>query len=85
MDKFHYMHLLHLAETMLSDAREMEYSSLAQETTYGKVDLTGWRLEWKQPSIRIYGRKDGSASFLIVATSRKRKYLRYQDYGQARR
>lgn len=80
MDKFHQEHLLHLAETMLSDAREMEYSSLAQETTYGKVDLSGWRLEWKQPSVRIYQDKGGEASFLVIVTSRGRKYLLRQDY-----
>lgn len=82
MERFHHEHLVHLAESMLADAREMEYSPLADEATYGKVDLSGWRLEWKQPSIRIYRDKGGEASFLVVAESRGRKYLLRQDYGR---
>lgn len=80
MEKFHKEHARHLAETMLSDAREMEYSSLADEMTYGKVDTNGWQLEWKEPSIKVYESKGTPCLVMIIVESRKRKYIRRQDY-----
>ena len=80
MDKYHMTHTLYLAETMLADAREMEHSELQHKATYEKVDTAGWRLEWKQPSIKIYENIEKPYYFMIVATSRKRNYIRFQDY-----
>lgn len=79
-DRYHSQHALYVAETMLADVRETTHSWLADKSTYDKVDTTGWMLQWKQPSIRIYESKDTEYKFMIVVTSRKRNYIRIEDY-----
>lgn len=82
MDRFYAEHTRHLAEEMLREARESMFSWLADTSTYGKVDTAGWRLEWKEPSIRIYRGKDEPSKFMIVVTSRKKNFIRVENYSR---
>lgn len=82
MDKYHGEHTRYLAEEMLRDVRETTHSWLANKSTYDKVDTKGWRLEYKEPSIRIYQNEVESDKYMIVVTSRKRNYIRVEDYAR---
>ena len=82
MDKYHGEHTRYVAGEMLRDVRETTHSWLAERSTYEKVDTAGWRLEYKEPSIRIYQSESEPSKFMIVVTSRKRNYIRVEDYAR---
>ena len=82
MDKFHGEHTRYLAEEMLRDVRETTHSWLADKSTYEKVDTRGWRLEYKEPSVKIYQHEEEPSKYMIVVTSRKRNYIRIENYNR---
>ena len=82
MDKYHGEHTRYVAGEMLKDARELMFSWLADRSTYDKVDTKGWRLEWKEPSVKIYQNEEDDSKYMIVVTSRKKNFIRIEDYAR---